>query len=255
MHVTARCGGDDCDDRDPNRYGGNREVCDAAGHDEDCDPLTYGHLDVDGDGFDDIRCYNRDRNGRVHAGTDFDDLNPAIHRGSMVCDGPDGVIAFSPAPSPLACPTETKCVVQPNLTGICIVPPANYVPPPRWVPPATPGALPPLETLISPANMGLIQQGIVPTPTAPQPSPDPQTKIQQPVAPPPKSSAGGNAAEVAQCRSVLESGKIFWGASTTWAPENIDKLCNGTTNAKATIECFESNVEKVGWTKAIDKCK
>ena len=45
------CGGNDCDDRDPNRFPGNPEVCDPRGIDEDCDPKTVGEVDKDGDGF------------------------------------------------------------------------------------------------------------------------------------------------------------------------------------------------------------
>ena len=103
--------------------------------------------------------------------------------------------------------------------------------------------------------MGLVQHDIGPTPTAPQPSPDRPVKAEQPSGPQPKVSGDGKATEVAECRSILESGKIFWGAGTTWSAENIDKLCNGTNNARETIACFESNVEQLGWTKAIDKCR
>lgn len=48
---AMRCGGDDCDDNNPNRFPGNIEICDAAGIDEDCDATTVGDLDSDGDGF------------------------------------------------------------------------------------------------------------------------------------------------------------------------------------------------------------
>jgi hypothetical protein len=51
-------GGDDCDDNDADRFPGHPEVCDATGHDEDCDPLTYGFRDADRDGFGDARCFN-----------------------------------------------------------------------------------------------------------------------------------------------------------------------------------------------------
>lgn len=50
-YTAIKCGGNDCDDRDPNRFPGNPEICDANGIDEDCDPTTVGNIDKDGDGF------------------------------------------------------------------------------------------------------------------------------------------------------------------------------------------------------------
>ncbi len=76
-----------------------------------------------------------------------------------------------------------------------------------------------------------------------------------PVVPAATESAGGSAAEVAECKSTLQSGRISWGGGTTWASGNIDRLCNGTRNARNTIACFQSNVEALGWAAAIDKCK
>ncbi|MFO0682365.1 MAG: MopE-related protein [Sandaracinus sp.] len=57
-HADAACGGDDCDDRDADRFPGNGETCDASAHDEDCDPTTFGVRDVDGDGHQDAACCN-----------------------------------------------------------------------------------------------------------------------------------------------------------------------------------------------------
>ena len=133
-HEPFHCGGDDCDDNDANRYPGQAEVCDAAGHDEDCNPLTYGNRDTDKDGEADARCCNRDGSD-VYCGVDCNDAAAALNRGAMVCDG-EGVYVCGDGPTP--CGAGTKCVPQPNGTGLCMTPPAGYVVPPRFTPPQPP---------------------------------------------------------------------------------------------------------------------
>ncbi len=85
-HQTMACpGGDDCDDTDPNRFPGNDEVCDAAGHDEDCNTNTVGDTDADGDTYVSATCCNGDT-----CGPDCDDSNPAVHPGiEESCNGID----------------------------------------------------------------------------------------------------------------------------------------------------------------------
>jgi hypothetical protein len=255
-HRAVRCGGDDCDDRDPNRYPGRQEVCDSEGHDEDCDPMTFGHRDHDGDGEDDIRCVNREANGTLHRGTDYDDNNAAVRVGSMICDGPDKVVVSGF--SSIKCPDGTNCVAQPNGTGICIVPPANYQVPERFIPPPPPEqreALPGLSTLLSSADNTAPTRPAVPVLTGKERAADNPVTVAQPVATKGTDSPNDNQGEVAACKSILQSGKISWGGGTNWAAENIDKLCNGTRNAQSTIACFEKNVEALGWSAAIDKCR
>jgi hypothetical protein len=61
-HVSAACGGDDCDDTDPERHPGAVEICfgtlpsgrSAADHDEDCNPCTVYSPDIDADGDADL---------------------------------------------------------------------------------------------------------------------------------------------------------------------------------------------------------
>lgn len=82
--------GDDCADNDGNRFPGNPEVCDTGTHDEDCDALTFGAKDVDGDGYTSSACCNVDLAGARHCGTDCDDSNASVHPGaSEVCNGVD----------------------------------------------------------------------------------------------------------------------------------------------------------------------
>ncbi len=83
--------GMDCDDADPNRFPSNREVCDAEGHDEDCDPSTFGEVDVDGDGFFSARCCNDDpMGGDPICGDDCSDTERGTNPDNPeVCNGRD----------------------------------------------------------------------------------------------------------------------------------------------------------------------
>jgi len=90
----------DCDDVDAERYPGASEICDTD--DEDCDSVTVGTRDADGDGHISSACCNGDV-----CGSDCDDAVPAIKPGAPElcngidddCDGlidtDDGVIARS----------------------------------------------------------------------------------------------------------------------------------------------------------------
>ncbi len=86
-HLATACGGDDCNDADPGAFPGNPETCDAAGHDDDCDPSTFGDRDVDRDRFVDARCCNVGTDGTMQCGEDCDDArrgtNPVVPE---VCD-------------------------------------------------------------------------------------------------------------------------------------------------------------------------
>ena len=89
-HRVGSCGGDDCDDTDPMRYPGRAEVCDATGHDEDCDPCSVagasGDGDGDGDTFIGLRCTNRFSGA---APTTCDPQNTRVDAARMVVAGAD----------------------------------------------------------------------------------------------------------------------------------------------------------------------
>jgi hypothetical protein len=158
----------------------------------------------------------------------------------MICDGGDAVVVFFSSPSFLSCPQGTKCVVQPNKTGICIVPPAGYAPPGMFVPPPPPPERPALTSLLSFENMAPIRPGGAGLTSTKKESTG-AVGVGPAVVSGATESAGGIGAEVAECKSILQSGKVSWGGGTSWAPGNIDKLCNGTKSAKDTIACFQSN--------------
>lgn len=87
--LAPECGGNDCDDSDPDRFPGNTEVCDAAGHDEDCDPTTFGDVDEDGDGAISAACCDAS-SGRPICGTDCDDDAAGVRPGlPEVCNAID----------------------------------------------------------------------------------------------------------------------------------------------------------------------
>jgi hypothetical protein len=152
-HRAIACGGDDCNDNDSSRYPGNTEVCDANGHDEDCDPTTFANAqtadgDRDFDGYQSVHCYNTFPNGGSYpstprarhtrdgysfraGGTDCDDGNAAVHDGAQICTpGGTGVKRCTWRSAAVdgweihACPAGRagpgRCVAQANGTGVCV---------------------------------------------------------------------------------------------------------------------------------------
>lgn len=119
----------DCDETDINRSPGNPEIADAENHDEDCNPLTFGTLDKDGDGLTDATICNEDiANGIFYCGRDCDDENYAIGPGSQKCidESTVGICKLTNQRNEAQfrweerpCGSDLFCINQPNGTGIC----------------------------------------------------------------------------------------------------------------------------------------
>ncbi len=93
-HVSVECGGDDCADHDADRFPGGVEICDAVGHDEDCNPATFGFVDADGDGTASSACCNVQDDGSLLCGGDCDDADSTVYPAAgdgppLFCDGVD----------------------------------------------------------------------------------------------------------------------------------------------------------------------
>ena len=117
-HISTACGGFDCDDADATKYPGNAEVCDADGHDEDCNPTTGGFRDADGDGYSDFKCFNIVNGVFKSAGNDCDDNNAAIYPGQQLFINETTVDVCGQGVFQV--PTGFIAVKQPNGTAIVI---------------------------------------------------------------------------------------------------------------------------------------
>jgi hypothetical protein len=115
----AACGGNDCDDNNPNVNPGAAEDC-GDGVDNDCDGLVDGAdsecspvCDIDGDGWD---------GGQCAGGLDCDDLDAGIYPGATeICDdgkdndcngatdGADSACQTSCSPIGVSCSSDSEC--------------------------------------------------------------------------------------------------------------------------------------------------
>jgi hypothetical protein len=58
------------------------------------------------------------------------------------------------------------------------------------------------------------------------------------------------------CESLVR-GKVAWsqGGDTNWNQNNINRLCQGTSNPQQTVNCFKQGIAKHNnWSSAIDDC-
>lgn len=126
-HHSYATGGDDCADNDAGRNPSNAEVCDPSYKDEDCNMLTFGSTDLDGDGEVSNACCNASL-GYYQCGMDCNDSNPGVELYDQYCanstqayvckrySGSAGLYGYR---SLVSCGGGLTCVTQPNGTGVC----------------------------------------------------------------------------------------------------------------------------------------
>lgn len=62
--------------------------------------------------------------------------------------------------------------------------------------------------------------------------------------------------EPARCFRHVMHGGVEWGGGTRWQWENALDLCEGTSDAARTIRCFEAGIKRGwSWQRAIDRCE
>ena len=63
------------------------------------------------------------------------------------------------------------------------------------------------------------------------------------------------AAEPGRCFDRLMSGGVSWGGGTVWQWQNALNLCKGTNDANGTVACFQGKIGGgTGWQQAIAQC-
>ena len=71
-------------------------------------------------------------------------------------------------------------------------------------------------------------------------------------------AAPGATGEAKACAEAVQ-GRVSWSrnpGTTAWQPGNLASLCDGSTNHRATIACFQAQIAEHGeWPRAIAACK
>lgn len=219
----------DCDDSDASRYPGNTEVADRDGHDEDCNPATFGEEDADGDGFIADWACNYDSGGRAYCGEDCDDLSAEIHPLQIdICnrrdDNCDGDIDEH----------------QPCTTLLDVIEEAQTAQAERRKERR-------VTDLTKDTREGLSGgvEGATDLPGVGQPS------------------SGGNDRA---CANAVQ-GEIAWNynGTTQWGSSNVNRLCQGAETTTEPAECFEEAMHgqtdtgdgstRWRWQDALELCK